>query len=197
MTTRRICLARVTEWVNGMARKATEGQMRKRIEEVLRLRLDGAEFWDLRDYIRKQEITPGSAWELRGDDKPLSDQHIRRYITDTNKMIVRHDRGSKEEMLDEHVARRRHLYAKAIKSGDLSNAVKALDSEAKLQGLFPPPPPPAEFVSLLKEIESLQSIIRGLMKNDSATPDAVIPEAASEGVKRVPGEVATESAEDE
>ncbi|VTT97584.1 unnamed protein product [Gemmataceae bacterium] len=41
--------------------KATKPVISQRVEEVLRIRLDGAKFWDVREYVREKEREDGSA----------------------------------------------------------------------------------------------------------------------------------------
>ncbi len=42
--------------------KATKAVVAQRVEEVLRIRLDGAQFWDVREYAREKEHEAGSVW---------------------------------------------------------------------------------------------------------------------------------------
>ena len=49
--------------------RATKAQVKARVEEVLRIRLDGAEAWDLREYVREKVATNDPVW----GDQPLSD----------------------------------------------------------------------------------------------------------------------------
>jgi hypothetical protein len=61
-------------------KKATKDCTRSRIDELLRIKLDGAEFWDCREYVREKEQEPESVWKLAEDETPLSDSQIRRYL---------------------------------------------------------------------------------------------------------------------
>jgi hypothetical protein len=51
-------------------KKPTKTTVQLRAEEILRIRLDGAEMWDVREYVREKEKEPGSAWELPPGGKP-------------------------------------------------------------------------------------------------------------------------------
>lgn len=116
---------------------ATQAVVARRVEEILRIRLDGAEFWDVREYAREKEQEAGSAWELPPGEKPLSDGQLWRYIGQADKLVVESCRASQKKLMRRHQAQRRNLYAKAISAGDYRVALAAAQDEAKLQGLYP------------------------------------------------------------
>lgn len=116
--------------------KATKATVARRVEEVLRIRLDGAEFWDVRESAREKEAEQGSAWQLAQGDNPLSDGQLWRYIGRADKLITESCRASRKRLLRRHLAQRRNLFAKAVNQGDIRAALACLDSEAKLTGLF-------------------------------------------------------------
>jgi hypothetical protein len=117
--------------------KATKAQIQARVEEVLRIRLDGAEFWDVREYAREKEQEKGSAWELPEGGKPLSDGQLWRYIRRADKLMAESCRASRQKLIRRHQAQRRNLYAKAVSAGDTRTALAVLADLAKLQGLYP------------------------------------------------------------
>src|SRR5262249_57794260 len=98
--------------------KATKAQIQTRIEEILRIRLDGAEIWDIREYVREKEQEQGSPWQLVDGQKPLSDSQLWRYIARADKEIAASCRASTKKLLRRHLAQRRSLYAKAVSAGD-------------------------------------------------------------------------------
>lgn len=118
--------------------KATRATVVRRVEEILRIRLDGAEFWDVREYAREKERESGSAWELPEGGKPLSDGQLWRYIGMADKLIAESCRASRKKLLRRHLAQRRNLYAKAVSQGDVRAALAVLSDEAKLLGLYAP-----------------------------------------------------------
>jgi hypothetical protein len=134
--------------------KATKAQMQARIEEVLRIRLDGAEFWDVREYAREKEREPGSAWELPEGAKPLSDGQLWRYVARADKLIAESCRASRKKLLRKHLAQRRNLYAKALNQGDVRAALACKRDEAELLGLYPKPED-----ALRKELDMLKRMI--------------------------------------
>jgi hypothetical protein len=120
--------------------KATKAVVARRIEEVLRIRLDGAEFWDVREYAREKEHEQGSAWELKDGAKALSDGTLWRYIGRADKLIAESCRASTKKLTRRHLAQRRNLYAKAVLAGDYRTALAALRDEAEMLGLYPAKP---------------------------------------------------------
>jgi hypothetical protein len=110
----------------------------RRTEEILRILLDGAEWWDVREFVREKEKEPGSAWELPPDGKPLSDSQIRRYTAKATAMIAESRRASRKKLFRRHLAQRRNLYAKAVSQGDVRAALSVLRDEGELLGLYPP-----------------------------------------------------------
>jgi hypothetical protein len=117
--------------------KPTKAAVNARIEEVLRIRLDGAEFWDVREYVREKHRDAGSVWEA---EKCLSDAQIYRYIARTDRLIAESCRSSRKRLLRRHLAQRRNLYAKAVNAGDLRTALAVLGDEARLLDLYEPFP---------------------------------------------------------
>ncbi len=117
--------------------KATGEQKRRRVEEVLRIRLDGAEIWDVREYVREKEQEKGSPWESPPDGKPLSDSQLWRYMAAADKLIAESCRASRKKLIRRHLAQRRNLFAKAVSAGDYRTALAVAKDEAELQGLYP------------------------------------------------------------
>lgn len=94
-----------------------------RIEEVLRLRLDGAQFHDVVQFAAEK------GWGLK-------ERQVRNYIARADALLVeRQDRGRKR-IVARHLAQRQALYAKAIRAGDYRTALAVLADEAKLRGLY-------------------------------------------------------------
>jgi hypothetical protein len=118
--------------------KATKTQILKRVEEVLRIRLEGAAFWDVREYAREKEREEGSAWFLAEGQKPLSDGQLWRYIGQADRLAAENYRASRKRLLRRHLLRREHLYALAVNQGDVRAALAVLADAADLEGLRPP-----------------------------------------------------------
>jgi hypothetical protein len=118
--------------------RATKALVAHRVEEVLRIRLDGAEFWDVREYAREKEKEEGSPWFLGEGGKPLSDGQLWRYVGRADRLIAESCRASRKKLMRRHLAQRRSLYCKAVLSGDYRTALSALRDEAEMMGLYPP-----------------------------------------------------------
>jgi hypothetical protein len=121
----------------GETMKATKAQIQMRVDDLVTFRLDGAEFWHVREYGTEREKVPGSAW-YRGDgEKSFSEATLRRYIRKADDQIAESCRSFRKKRLRRHLAQRRNHYAKAVALGDIRAALAVADSEAKLLGLFP------------------------------------------------------------
>jgi hypothetical protein len=121
-----------------MKPRPTKAQVLQRVGEILRIRLDGAEFWDVREYVREKEKEEGSAWHLAEGQTPLSDSQLWRYIARADKEVTASCRASRKKLLRRHLAQRRNLYAKAVSQGDIRAALACARDEAQLQGLYEP-----------------------------------------------------------
>jgi hypothetical protein len=107
--------------------KSSKAEVLKRVEEVFKLRLGGAEFHDIRDYAR----APEQAWNV-------SDSQLWRYIAAADKLVKERFDAKAEHLLARHLLQRRQLYAHAMGAGDFGTALRVLQDEAKLEGLYPP-----------------------------------------------------------
>jgi hypothetical protein len=106
--------------------KSTKAEVRKRVEEVFKLRLGGAEFADIREYAR----APEQNWNV-------SDSQLWRYIQASDKLTKERFDARAEHLLNRHLLQRRTLYAHALGAGDHRTALSVLQDEAKLEGLYP------------------------------------------------------------
>jgi hypothetical protein len=118
--------------------KATKAQIEARVTELLRIRLDGAEFWDIREYVREKEQEDDSPWKLTDGQKPLSDSQLWRYLARVDQAIAASCVASRKKLIRRHLAQRRSLYAKAVSQGDIRAALACQQDEAELLGLYPP-----------------------------------------------------------
>jgi hypothetical protein len=107
--------------------KSSRAEVLKRVEAVFKLRLGGAEFHDIREYAD----APEQRWGV-------SDTQLRRYISAADKLMKERFDAKADYLLARHLMQRRTLFAQATAAGDYRTALAVLDSEAKLEGLFPP-----------------------------------------------------------
>jgi hypothetical protein len=108
-------------------RKSTLAEVRRRVYEVLKLRLGGAEFADIREYA----TAPEQAWNV-------SDSQLWRYVRAADRLCKRHFDAKAGHLLARHLLQRRQLYAHAMAAGDYRTALAVLQDEAKLEALYPP-----------------------------------------------------------
>src|SRR5437763_1732927 len=94
-------------------------EVRRRVEEIAQIRLDGAEFLDVRNYASEKD------WKL-------SDSQLWRYVQKADRLIRQSCEMSRKRLLKRHLAQRRRLYARAVESGDWRSALAALRDEAEL-----------------------------------------------------------------
>lgn len=105
-------------------KKSTAAVVAQRVEEVLRIRIDGASFADIREYAGE------NGWGV-------SDSMLRKYIEKANKLLKERAERSRSHNLRLHRARREALFARCVQAADFRTALAVLDSDAKLVGLFP------------------------------------------------------------
>ena len=117
--------------------KATKPVISQRVEEVLRIRLDGAKFWDVREYVREKEVEDGSAWRLKPGENPMSDNQIWRYLQKADRVHGHAAERRASRRLCLAVARRDNLYAKSVLAGDYRTALAVLSDTDRLLGLYP------------------------------------------------------------
>jgi hypothetical protein len=106
--------------------KSSKTEVLNRVEAVFKLRLGGAEFSDIREYAR----APEQSWNV-------SDSQLWRYIAAADQLVKERFDARADHLLNRHILQRRQLYAHAMGAGDYSTALRVLDSEAKLENLFP------------------------------------------------------------
>ncbi|MFO0796369.1 MAG: hypothetical protein U0804_02765 [Gemmataceae bacterium] len=108
--------------------------MDRRVEFVLRLRLQGAESWDIHPLVNAD----GDPWpDGHGPAWGVSIETIRRYLRLADGRLAEVADRRREEFVNRHLAQRRMLYARAVQQADYRAALAVLDSEAKLLDLFP------------------------------------------------------------
>jgi hypothetical protein len=135
-------------------RQADRATIDARVEELLRIRLDGAEFWDVRQFVREKEAAGAAPWAIPDGGKPLSDSQLYRYLQRGDRLVKSSLFASRPKMIRDHIVKRRALYARTVNAGDFRSALAVLDSLAKLQGLFPDPA-----ADLKRELDALGKLL--------------------------------------
>lgn len=122
--------------------RATALTVLARVEDFVRILLDGAEFWDLREFVREKEKEEGSNWHLEERFAPLSDKMLWEYKSRAETMIKENSQKDRETLVTTGLAKRRNLYAKAVLAGDLRTALACIRDHDELAGLYPDPKAP-------------------------------------------------------
>src|SRR5439155_9084172 len=100
--------------------KASEAEVALRVGEVLRIRLDGAQFHDVVQYVAEK------GWGLQ-------ERQVRNYIRRADDLLVEREDGSRKRTIARHLAQRQALFARAVNAADLRTALAVLTDEAKLR----------------------------------------------------------------
>jgi hypothetical protein len=109
---------------DGPPKKSDQAEIAARVQQVLTLRLDGAEIWDIVQYASE------NAWGV-------GERQVRNYMARAMELIAKSLEQDRPKLLGEHIARRRNLYARAVTTGELRTALSCLQDEADLLGLYP------------------------------------------------------------
>ena len=104
--------------------KATAAEVALRVEEVLRIVLDGAQYHDVLQYAAEK------GWDLK-------ERQVREYMSRASDLLVERQEKKRKRLVALHLARRDALYARAVNAADYRTALAVLSDAAKLQGLYP------------------------------------------------------------
>jgi hypothetical protein len=114
--------------------------MAQRVTEISRIRLEGAKFADVLEYVREAEQNPESCWYEESGQEPLEphgDSTIWRYISQADDAIEAEIVSSRKKLFKKHLAQREHLYSKATLAGDFRTSLSILKDIDELMGLYP------------------------------------------------------------
>jgi hypothetical protein len=128
--------------------KSTKAVVRQRVEEVFRLRIEGAELFDIREYAN----APERNWQL-------SDSQLRRYISRADALCEKLFDAKAAHLLSRHLLQRRTLYAHALRAGDYGTALRVLLDEAKLESIYD--------LDLLRRVEAIETLLHARPNNGS------------------------------
>ena len=118
--------------------KAEALRVQQRTDELVLIRLDGAQWWDVVQYVAEKGKEKGSPWEVKPGGKSLSERQLRNYMARADRIILASAKEKRARAIRRHLARRENLYAKAVSAGDVRTALAVLRDEAELRGLYPP-----------------------------------------------------------
>jgi hypothetical protein len=104
--------------------RATKAEVNKRVEELLAIRLAGAEFWDVKQYAAEKE------WRV-------SERQLWSYIHKSDRLLAETLDKDRDRLINRHLAQRQTLFARAMQVSDYRTALAILKDEAELFGLYP------------------------------------------------------------
>jgi len=104
--------------------KATKAQVQERVEDILRIRLDGAEFHDIVQYASEK------GWGV-------GERQLWNYVQAADQLLAQRLEKDRDKLFTRHIAQRRALYARAVNAADYSAACRILRNEAELLDLYP------------------------------------------------------------
>lgn len=104
-------------------RKSEAATVAARVQEVLRLRLDGAQYHDVVQYAAEK------GWDLK-------ERQIRLYMARADDLVVERQERKRRRIVAQHLARREALYARCVAAASYRDALACLTDLAKLQGLY-------------------------------------------------------------
>ena len=104
--------------------RANKLMIRQRVDEILQMRLAGAQFHDIRAHAEEQ------GWNV-------SERQLWRYIARGDELLEETMERDRDKLFREHIAQRRALRARCMAVSDYSNARLLLADEAKLLDLYP------------------------------------------------------------
>lgn len=119
-------------------KEASAARIRLRVEELLRIRLDGAEFWDCQEYVREQTSSKDEAVTKVWGKTMLSQATIYRYLEQVDALIEESCKEKRRQLFRKHLAKRRNLHAKAVLAGDYRTALAVLKDEAEMLRFYGP-----------------------------------------------------------
>ena len=104
--------------------RSNDAELSVRVEEVLRIRLDGAQLHDVREFSSEK------GWGV-------SDRQLEKYMKAADQLLVARQEKSRRALIARRIAQREALFARAVNAADYRTALAILDSVDRLRGLYP------------------------------------------------------------
>jgi hypothetical protein len=114
--------------------RCSEATAELRVNELLRIRLDGAEWWDVLEYVKEKVAAKDPVWGKR----MLSRSQLFDYLRKVKELVAESCKQDRQEQVNEAIAIRRNLLAKAVQQGDVRAALACARDESELRGIYPP-----------------------------------------------------------
>jgi hypothetical protein len=84
--------------------RATKAQIAQRIEEILRIRIDGAEFHDVMQWASEK------GWGV-------GERQLWNYMHQADDLLKERMEKDRDRLIARHISQRRNLYARALNAG--------------------------------------------------------------------------------
>jgi hypothetical protein len=105
-------------------RKTTRAEVALRVDAILRIKLDGAQYHDILDYAREQ------GWDV-------CTRTLHRYCRQADALLAARLEKDRDRLFAKALAQREALFARAVNAGDFSTAARILADRDKLLNLYP------------------------------------------------------------
>lgn len=119
--------------------RADDVTIAQRITCIVQLMLDGAQSWDILQYVAERENAGEIPWKMGADQKHLCERQLRNYIAQARERISEAALQQEKDAIHLHISQRKTLYARCIEAGDYRTALFILEDLAKLTDLYPAP----------------------------------------------------------
>jgi len=130
--------------------KATKAQIKQRVELVLKLRILGASFAEIRTFADETDPDSGRPWKV-------SSRQLWRYVHASDKLLGKSLEKDREKLVNLHLGMRQAMYARAMEGGDYRSALAILKDIDTLLGLYPD-----SLHELSKKLEMMKSQLEKL-----------------------------------
>lgn len=137
-----------------------------RVEEVLKIRLDGAQYHDVLQYAST------AGWGV-------SNRQVSNYILAADNLLAKRLDRNKRRSLARHLAQRDTLFARAVKAADHRTALAVIADKAKIEGHYSTGQELKQLVTLaLQQAEKIRELEARI--NDGARPAETGPQKCPE-----------------
>lgn len=117
--------------------RANEVLKELRVQAILQIMLDGAEKWDIVQFVAEKEQADEAPWKMGRGKKQLALRTVESYITAANLLIQEAFAQANKGGIAHHILKRRNLYARAVQAGDYRTALAVLADIAALEDAYP------------------------------------------------------------
>lgn len=153
---------------------ADKSTFEARIQEIVQIKLDGAQRWDILQYVAEKTATgadgkpPQEPWKTR---RAIAERTVDNYIAEANRRIVAALRAMEPDHFAQGLMKRHALYARAVNSGDINAALSILKDLSALKDEYPAKKIDAKIETNAIEVIGVKTFFRKLDPVGSAGAD--------------------------